>query len=116
VQARDGPATVNSLRVVSQELTRRTLTYRGAEPEGGTTTMAHATSTTLPATGTTAAAKTALNVTITGVAVLLAIITLYAVLDQGMFLSPAMGKIASSANYLHEFAHDARHLLGAPCH
>ncbi|MGZ6827561.1 MAG: CbtB domain-containing protein [Mycobacteriales bacterium] len=27
-----------------------------------------------------------------------------------------MGKLAASANYLHELAHDGRHLLGAPCH
>lgn len=50
-------------------------------------------------------------------AVLLALIALYAVfLDQGQLLSPALGKVAASANYLHELAHDGRHLLGAPCH
>lgn len=50
-------------------------------------------------------------------AVVLALITLYAVfLDQGQLLSPVMGKAAFSMNYLHELAHDARHLLGAPCH
>ncbi len=50
-------------------------------------------------------------------AVLLALIALYAVfLDQGQLLSPALGKLASTANYLHELAHDGRHLLGAPCH
>jgi hypothetical protein len=27
-----------------------------------------------------------------------------------------MGKVAATANYVHEFAHDGRHLLGAPCH
>ena len=51
------------------------------------------------------------------VAVILALVALYAVfLDQGQLLSPVLGKLASTANYLHEFAHDARHLLGAPCH
>jgi hypothetical protein len=50
-------------------------------------------------------------------AVILALVTLYAVfLDQGALLSPVMGKLASSMNYIHEFAHDGRHLLGAPCH
>ncbi len=37
-------------------------------------------------------------------------------LDQGALLSPMLGKVAASANYVHEFAHDGRHLLGAPCH
>jgi len=37
-------------------------------------------------------------------------------LDQGQLLSPVMGEVARSANYVHEFTHDARHLLGAPCH
>jgi hypothetical protein len=50
-------------------------------------------------------------------AVILALVTLYAVfLDQGQLLSPVMGKVAATANYVHEFAHDGRHLLGAPCH
>ncbi|MEV5150210.1 CbtB-domain containing protein [Streptomyces sp. NPDC052727] len=50
-------------------------------------------------------------------AVVLALLALYAVfLDQGQLLSPVLGKLATSANYLHEFAHDGRHLLGAPCH
>lgn len=50
-------------------------------------------------------------------AVLLALVTLYAVfLDQGQLLSPVLGKVAATANYLHELAHDGRHLLGAPCH
>ena len=54
---------------------------------------------------------------ITGIAVILALVVLYAVfLDQGQLLSPVMGNIATSANYLHELAHDGRHLLGAPCH
>jgi hypothetical protein len=50
-------------------------------------------------------------------AVVLALLTLYAVfLDQGQLLSPVMGKTATTMNYLHELAHDGRHLLGAPCH
>ncbi len=50
-------------------------------------------------------------------AVILALVTLYAVfLDQGQLLSPVMGKTAVAMNYVHEFAHDGRHLLGAPCH
>jgi hypothetical protein len=36
--------------------------------------------------------------------------------DQGQLLAPALGKAAASGNYLHEFFHDARHLLGFPCH
>jgi hypothetical protein len=50
-------------------------------------------------------------------ALIVALIALYAVLfDQGQLLTPAMGKVAQTANYIHEFAHDGRHLLGAPCH
>ncbi|MER6159305.1 CbtA family protein [Streptomyces sp. NPDC001868] len=42
----------------------------------------------------------------------LALVALDAVfLDQGALLSPMLGKIATSANYIHEFAHDGRHLL-----
>lgn len=64
-----------------------------------------------------AAATSALAVTVALGAVLLALLALYAVFfDQGALLSPALGKIAYSANYLHELAHDGRHLLGAPCH
>ncbi|GCB49209.1 CbtB-domain containing protein [Streptomyces sp. NL15-2K] len=49
--------------------------------------------------------------------VALALVALVAVfLDQGQLLSPALGQIAEKANYIHEFAHDGRHLLGAPCH
>jgi hypothetical protein len=57
------------------------------------------------------------DVLIVSVAVIVALLALYAVfLDQGALLSPALGKAAQSANYIHEFAHDSRHLLGAPCH
>lgn len=62
-------------------------------------------------------AKQGLTAAVTGIAVVLALVVLYAVfLDQGQLLSPVMGKVAASANYLHELAHDGRHLLGAPCH
>ena len=62
-------------------------------------------------------AKVGITVAVTGIAVIVALIALYAVfLDQGTLLSPVMGKAAVVANYLHELAHDGRHLLGAPCH
>jgi hypothetical protein len=49
--------------------------------------------------------------------VILALVALEAVfLDQGALLSPMLGKIAASANYVHEFAHDGRHLFAGPCH
>jgi Probable cobalt transporter subunit (CbtB) len=67
------------------------------------------------ATGTTA--HTGLVVAVAFGAVIVALLALYAVfLDQGALLSPALGRLASTANYIHEFAHDGRHLLGAPCH
>ena len=50
-------------------------------------------------------------------AVIGALVVLYAVFfDQGRLLSSALGRTAVTANYIHEFAHDGRHLLGAPCH
>ncbi len=62
-------------------------------------------------------AQAGLTVAVTGIAVIVALIALYAVfLDQGTLLSPVMGKAAVVSNYLHELAHDGRHLLGAPCH
>jgi hypothetical protein len=62
-------------------------------------------------------AKQGLTTAVTGIAVVLALVVLYAVfLDQGQLLSPVLGKVAATANYLHELAHDGRHLLGAPCH
>ncbi len=79
--------------------------------------MALVPSSTLPVPQVGTAGKHALAVTATSAAVLLAMLTLYAVfLDQGMLLSPVLGKVATTANYVHEFAHDGRHLLGAPCH
>jgi hypothetical protein len=56
---------------------------------------------------------------ITGVALVAtaALVALFVVLlDQGQLLSPVLGEVARTANYVHEFTHDARHLLGAPCH
>lgn len=63
------------------------------------------------------AVRQGISAAITGVAVIFALVALYAVLiDQGQLLSPSLGQVAVSANYLHELAHDGRHLLGAPCH
>ncbi|MFD9906091.1 CbtB-domain containing protein [Streptomyces sp. NPDC059063] len=43
-------------------------------------------------------------------AALVALIVLYAVfMDNGSLIS-------ATGDYLHEFAHDGRHLFGAPCH
>lgn len=54
---------------------------------------------------------------IVGTAVALALLTLYAVfLDQGALLAPLLGSMSFDANYVHEFAHDARHLSGVTCH
>jgi hypothetical protein len=35
---------------------------------------------------------------------------------SGDLLMPLLGRAAGPFNYLHEFAHDGRHLLGVPCH
>ncbi len=54
---------------------------------------------------------------VAGLLVLLALFALYAVFfDQGVLLSSIYGDTAYDANYLHEFAHDGRHLFGLPCH
>ena len=64
----------------------------------------------------TASRRTGIVAT-TLVLVALAVLTLYAVLlDQGVLLTPLLGDAARDGNHLHELAHDARHLLGAPCH
>jgi hypothetical protein len=43
---------------------------------------------------------------------ILALILLYFVgSEQG-----AMSVVSSGSNYIHEFVHDGRHLLGFPCH
>ena len=35
---------------------------------------------------------------------------------SGDLLVPAVGQAAGMTDYLHEFAHDGRHLLAVPCH
>ncbi len=35
---------------------------------------------------------------------------------SGPLLAPLLGQAAGAADYLHEFAHDGRHLLAVPCH
>jgi hypothetical protein len=35
---------------------------------------------------------------------------------SGELLAPLLGQAAWVADYVHEFAHDGRHLLGVPCH
>jgi hypothetical protein len=35
---------------------------------------------------------------------------------SGDLLAPLLGRAAGPFDYLHEFAHDGRHLLGVPCH
>jgi hypothetical protein len=35
---------------------------------------------------------------------------------SGELLVPLLGQAAALTDYLHEFAHDGRHLLGVPCH
>jgi hypothetical protein len=35
---------------------------------------------------------------------------------SGDLLMPLLGHAAGPFDYLHEFAHDGRHLLGVPCH
>ncbi|MFG2496754.1 CbtB-domain containing protein [Streptomyces sp. NPDC048441] len=47
---------------------------------------------------------------IASAAAIIALIALYAVfIDNGSLIS-------ATGSYLHEFAHDGRHLFGAPCH
>ncbi|WJV48508.1 CbtB domain-containing protein [Streptomyces flavofungini] len=47
---------------------------------------------------------------IAAAAAIVALIALYAVfMDNGSLIS-------ATGDYLHEFAHDGRHLFGAPCH
>jgi hypothetical protein len=54
---------------------------------------------------------------VAGFLVALALFILYAIFfDQGAILSPLLGDAARDSNYLHEFAHDGRHLFAAQCH
>ncbi len=49
--------------------------------------------------------------------VALLLVMLFALLSaSGALLSPLIGQAAQAADYLHEFAHDGRHLLAVPCH
>lgn len=50
-------------------------------------------------------------------ALLFAALLAYAVLfDQGTLAAPLTDAMADSGGVLHELFHDARHLLGVPCH
>jgi hypothetical protein len=50
-------------------------------------------------------------------ALLLLVAVLYIVaFDQGWLASLATGRPLESGGVLHEFFHDARHLVGVPCH
>lgn len=58
---------------------------------------------------------TARDAVLAVVVVAASLFVLYAMfLDQGGLLAPFFG--ADTMSYLHEFAHDARHLFGLPCH
>ena len=47
----------------------------------------------------------------------LAYLLLYIVaFDQGTLLAPMTNAMADKGGVLHEVFHDARHLLGVPCH
>ncbi|AHY46092.1 Hypothetical Protein RradSPS_0809 [Rubrobacter radiotolerans] len=48
-----------------------------------------------------------------GVVALILFVVLY---DNGALFAPLVGESAYTQNYLHEFFHDARHLLGVPGH
>ena len=48
---------------------------------------------------------------------LLLLAMLFALLSaSGELLLPLLGQAAGVTDYLHEFAHDGRHLLAVPCH
>jgi hypothetical protein len=47
----------------------------------------------------------------------LLLVMLFALLSEsGGLLAPVLGHAARATDYLHEFAHDGRYLLGVPCH
>lgn len=48
--------------------------------------------------------------------VVLAILVYALAYDQGVLLRAFVGEVAETKNFLHEFFHDGRHLLGFPCH
>lgn len=48
---------------------------------------------------------------------LLLLVMLFAILfASGELLFPLLGQAAGATDYLHELAHDGRHLLAVPCH
>ena len=50
-------------------------------------------------------------------ALALLLVALFVLLSaSGTLLAPLLGQAAVPFDYLHEFAHDGRHLLGVPCH
>lgn len=50
-------------------------------------------------------------------AILSAGLVLYAIgFDQGALAAPVSDAMRASGGVLHELFHDARHLLGVPCH
>ena len=50
-------------------------------------------------------------------ALALLLLALFVLLSaSGELLVPLLGRAAGPFDYLHEFAHDGRHLLGVPCH
>lgn len=51
-----------------------------------------------------------------GALLLLVTMLLIVALDQGALASLATDRLAASGGVLHEFFHDARHLMGVPCH
>ncbi len=47
----------------------------------------------------------------------LLLVALFMLLSASAALfAPLLGQAAGPFDYLHEFAHDGRHLLGVPCH
>ena len=52
-----------------------------------------------------------------GIALMVGAMLFYlAMLDQGQVADLLLASGLASANHLHEFFHDGRHLAGAPCH
>ncbi len=50
------------------------------------------------------------------VLVLLVAALFFGLSASGELLAPLAGQAAGVTDYLHEFAHDGRHLLSVPCH
>jgi Probable cobalt transporter subunit (CbtB) len=51
-----------------------------------------------------------------GALLLLLVLAYIVAFDQGQLASLATERLLDSGGVLHEFFHDARHLLGVPCH